>query len=317
MTLAGVKARHAWLDTRMQVIGYQAIASDAGWRQARMLLGEAVKQVVQHFQMQPPDVLEITDKGLQGIQPKKTNSTSNGSSSNNSARRTQQTTATTRMDVDEAPPDYETLLMSSTARTSHGVAPELPPIPTVIEELEGLSRQELDDLLQDGLSLMDFCNKLPIMQEMQTICMSTLDVNVRQANEHLKEKKPVLDALRSEVSKLHKELLEKVEEFRELEKKQDELYMKLSNSRETRALSPANEKSLAIRELTKGKKQAFEESEQLADEWLEEEYYDVNDFVKKFMEKRKVHHLQAAKVELLQFNNITTVTPKDDDVDES
>jgi len=68
MTLVGLSARHSWVDSRMKVVGYLPIQNDDAWRNSKMLLAEAVNAVVRQFQLQPPQILQITDKGLQLIQ---------------------------------------------------------------------------------------------------------------------------------------------------------------------------------------------------------------------------------------------------------
>jgi hypothetical protein len=57
-----------------------------------------------------------------------------------------------------------------------------------------------------------------------------------------------------------------------------------------------------MRQLAKAKKEAFDESEQMAEDWLEEGG-DVKDFLDCFLEKRMVHHVRAAKLELLQYSD--------------
>ena len=56
----------------------------------------------------------------------------------------------------------------------------------------------------------------------------------------------------------------------------------------------------AIEELTKAKKEAYRESEELADEWVESGGENVSDFVKQFMEVRMLYHTRAAKAERLE-----------------
>jgi hypothetical protein len=59
---------------------------------------------------------------------------------------------------------------------------------------------------------------------------------------------------------------------------------------------------LVLRELNKAKKEAFDESEVLAEDWLEEGAPNVDLFVHEFLEKRILHHERAAKMELLERN---------------
>ncbi len=91
------------------------------------------------------------------------------------------------------------------------------------------------------------------------------------------------------VTGLQKQLEQKVKAFQELEQQQNAL------------IAPPDTRDI-IRQLAKAKKQAFDESEQMAEDWLEEGG-DVKDFLDCFLEKRVVHHVRAAKMELLQYNN--------------
>lgn len=68
MTLVGVIAQHSWLDTRMRITGYQPISSESSWTSSGLKLGTAVNAVVQHMQLNPPEVIQITDDSLQRIQ---------------------------------------------------------------------------------------------------------------------------------------------------------------------------------------------------------------------------------------------------------
>jgi len=85
MTLAGVKARHPWLDSfDKRITGYEPLQSESSWKMSGLLLGKAVTAVVQHMQLNPPQILEITDKGLAAIQPNGGAASSGRPSSSNS-----------------------------------------------------------------------------------------------------------------------------------------------------------------------------------------------------------------------------------------
>jgi len=289
MTLAGVKARHDWLDQRMRVTGHPPVLSDAAFRDAKITLGAAVHEVIKHFQLEPPQVLEVTDAGLRAIQ--KPGSVANRQKPSNGSRANQQfpshppqvnSASQHSSGATDAPPDYETLLQ----------VPEIdmPPIPKYFEELDQLSREELDRLLENEIEFLAFCNKLPVMQTIQTISMATVKENVEQAETNLKSEEE-LNQLYKEVSGLEKELAEKVTAFQKLEKEQDGI------------CAPPDKKKI-MRDLTKAKKQAYDESEQIAEDWLDDgDGSAVSQFIKEFLDKRKVHHVRAAKLELLQHDS--------------
>jgi hypothetical protein len=291
MTLAGVRARHSWLDSQMRVTGYSVINSQDAWSQALLLLGPAVHQVVTHLQLNPPEILEITDAGLRSIQPKQ---------SQQNHQRQQQPPAAAAANTHfpsrpphyagetnhsvsamDAPPDYESLL----------AVPEIdmPKIPTEFEQLESLTREELEELLEgDELEFMAFCNKLPVSRTIQSIAGSVVDKNADMARANLNHEEE-LNQLHTSVTALQKKFESKVKAFQELEQKQDAL------------IAPPDARQI-MRDLARAKKQAMDQSEQAAEDWLEQGG-DVDDFLNDFLKKRKVHHVRAAKLELLQYNN--------------
>jgi hypothetical protein len=286
MTLAGVRARHSWLESpSMRVTGYSVINSQDEWNQAFLLLGPAVHQVVTHLQLNPPEILEITDAGLRSIQPKShpNPAVHAASAATSFPRRPPQYAGATNHSVSamDAPPDYESLLATPDI--------DMPKIPTEFEELEPLTREELEELLQgDELEFMGFCNKLPISHTIQSIASSVVDENAVMARANL-DREEELNQLHTKVTGLQQQLEKKVKAFQELEQKQNTL------------IAPPDTRHI-MRQLAKAKKQAFDESEQMAEDWLEEGG-DVKDFLDCFLEKRRVHHVRAAKLELLQYNN--------------
>jgi hypothetical protein len=287
MTLAGVQARHSWLDSQMRVTGYSVVNSQDAWNQACLLLGPAVHQVVTHLQLNPPDIMEITDTGLRSIQPKsqsvqKVAATPSAAASAFPQRPPQYAGATHHsVSAMDAPPDYESLLE----------VPEMdmPVIPTEFEQLEPLTREELEELLQgDALEFERFCHKLPVSDTIQSIASSVVDENAAMARSNL-DREQELNQRHTTVTALQKQLETKIKAFQALEEKQNA------------AIAPPDTRHV-MHQLNKAKKQAFDESEQMAEDWLEEGG-DVTKFLDGFMEKRKVHHLRAAKLELLQYDD--------------
>jgi len=68
MTLVGIRAVHPWIDSKMRVIGYDAIRSDVAFVASGILLAKAVNDVVRHFQLHRPQQLVIVDAGLLKLQ---------------------------------------------------------------------------------------------------------------------------------------------------------------------------------------------------------------------------------------------------------
>lgn len=285
MTLAGVKVRHPWINdttsSAMRITGYDPIQSDRAWKDSNLLLGAAVHDVVKHFQLNPPQILEITDNGLQSIQTKK--------KSNGSRTPTRTPISFSAQDDihcnndDDAPPSYNVVAESTPA-------PEvpMPRVPLHYPETGDLSREKLDELLCDELEFKAFVHRLKVFDEIFTIGSSRLDENFILANKNL-EKETEWKVLKSEVKGLNKTFKSKLDRYTKLEEKQN-------------SICAPPDKLFTLRKVHKAKKEAFDESEILAEEWVDDGG-DVDDFCKRFLERRKVHHMRAAKMELLQNNH--------------
>ncbi|CAB9499002.1 Modifier of rudimentary (Mod(r)) protein [Seminavis robusta] len=284
MTLAGVRGRHSWLDSKMRITGYAPIQSDDAWRSSRILLGAAVHEVVKHMQLEPPEIVEITDAGLRSIQAnRKNNGSSTRSSTASSAAvgRSAHSSASQQQSASsDAPPEYSSVLL------------DMPEIPRQIPELDALTREELDQLLEDELEFTSFINGLPIFDKIQSTANDVLDENSKKATANL-EKEEKVKTLHKEVTELKTKLEGKLEHFATLEQKQDAL------------CAPPDKKDI-LRQLAKAKKESFHVSEQLAEGWVEDGA-NVDGFVREFVEKRNIHHIRAAKMERLQFASAKNV----------
>lgn len=270
MTLVGVRATHEWLDSRMRVTGYSQIQSDTSWQSSGMLLGAAVHQVVQHFQLQPPNLIEITDAGLKRLQSNLAGGPNNSMGSNTSSRRHSSTTSA------DAPPDYESLFS----------IPEMPEIPSNFDDcFQGMSKEDMEQLLDNELDFLTFACTLPEYKKLQELGSSVLDENVETAESNLMEQER-LQELHASVSSLQESLQSKLTAFEVLETQQNKL------------CAPPDTQ-LAMKRLQKAKKQAMDESEAFAEEWVDDGG-NAKDFIKEFMEKRQLHHVRAAKIERLQ-----------------
>jgi ESCRT-I complex subunit VPS37 len=301
MTLAGVRVKHPWVDSSngrsMRIVGYPPIQSEKSWKESNILLGAAVHAVVKHLQLNPPQLFEITDKGLQSIQSKQQQQHQhnkqqqqqqhNGNNGNRIttpnriiARSTDNSSL--RSDNDDAPPSYN-ILASSTP------APEvpMPTVPNKYPQVENLSREQLDSLMDDELEFVTLVHKLDVYDDIFSRGSSRLNENVKLANENL-EQETKLRALQNDAKELHQILQSKLDDFSKLEARQN-------------SICAPPDKTATIRKLTKAKKEAFDESENLAETWVEEGGMNVDDFCKQFLEKRTIHHMRAAKMEILKY----------------
>jgi Modifier of rudimentary (Mod(r)) protein len=299
MTLAGVSARHPWLDRQMRVIGYPAIASDQAWKDSRLLLGTAAKEVIQHLQVSPPEIVQILDEALKVIQKAKPQPSSTTTDLRQPPQQQQQRRYSATPSTMDAPPDYETFVNDVPSM-------EMPSIPMYFDELDDRDLPQLNQLISDETLFLQFCKSLSVTKTIQKINTSVIVDNADMARQNL-QKRHDLQLLYGEVVELQQKVKQKVASFQELERQQD-------------ALCAPPDPMIVMRLLAKAKKEAFDESERIAEDWLEtstaitttppaadgsssttiNQSSGVDAFVKSFMEKRKVHHLRAAKMEVLR-----------------
>jgi hypothetical protein len=293
-TLHGVRATHDWLDIRMKVIGYSPILSDASWKTSNLRLGDAVYAVIHHFQLNPPTVMEITDVNLKRLQE----------SLNGDAAR--------RIENQSAPPAYRRPnepMHVSNGRENHRLVQSMgnvsmqqqspdevtdeevhtliPAIPSSFPQLESMTMSQVKDLLDNESSFEDF-----IQQTSEVATLNELKQSIMSAN---------VDA--AEANLLHREKVER--QTAELDSLGDDLQMKLEQfnklDQERVALTSPPDLNATIKYLNHVKKEAYRQSEAIADDWVESGG-DVGDFVKKFMEKRALYHTRAAKAERLSMS---------------
>lgn len=284
MVLSGVKVKHPWIESTRgtKVTGYSAIQSESSWKQSGLLLGAAVHEVVKHLQLNPPEILEITDKGLLSLNKGRRS----GKKSKSPIRKMVSKPTSTKQD---APPDYDIFVAGSGNNDNFnpGPAPEMtmPTVPGRFPETEAMEREEIDQKLDDEAEFLAFVHGLPIYQEIQTLSTKYYPKNVELAEQNL-EKESKLKGLYKEVCDLQEQLQEKLKTFQTLEKEQMSL------------CAPPDEKKI-MKKLKRANKEAFEASEDYANEWVEDGGDSVKDFVTHFMKLRKVHHMRAAKMEII------------------
>lgn len=262
MKLVGVEARHSWLDSSMCVTTFGLTERDASqrWRETNLLLGKAVHQVIQHLQLYPPEITAIIDPALEKLQ--KPDSTLRGSSGQ--FRRASSSAST--------PPEVET--------TQPDIHVDIPRIPMRFSEIDELSKEEIRRILDDEDEFEAFINKLDISK--QLVVDHSENVAIAKTNLSNQEK---LRQLHTQAVSLQKELSESIAEYEKQRREYDNIVAK-PDRREV------------IAELNKMKKRAFSASERIADHWLDSKG-DVDEFLSEFLERRKIHHIYAAKADLI------------------
>mmetsp|Transcript_25497 Transcript_25497/g.37811 ORF Transcript_25497/g.37811 Transcript_25497/m.37811 type:complete len:426 (+) Transcript_25497:125-1402(+) len=348
MTLVGVRAVHPWIDSKMKVIGYSNIKSDAIFVQSGLILSKVVNEVVQHFQLNPPKQLVIVDAGLKRLQD---SLTGNANANNNAANQNVNSSANhynqgngasnghaqgygngnryghgygqapssqppaptpvnepPKLEPYKLPPHFTQIITLSTNEQQQQLATlknlELPNAPTYFPEFDSLDRNTMANMIDDPSQLLMVSastntststsfnlSKQSIVQEMEELKFTLMEANSTVAEEHLNSE-PTLVSLQNEVKHLQSSLKDKVELVNELQRRQMELCKPMKMDK-------------IVHKLKKAKKKIFDESEELAYDWLQESGgedggAEVISFLDKFLEVRTVHHVRAAKLERLQ-----------------
>jgi len=295
MSLHGVIATHNWLDIRMRVIGYDPISSDQSWRLSQLKLGDAAYAVIQHFQLQPPSISQITDENLARLQETISGSNSKKSTQNAAAASTTITTTSSGInghigncrvhDHARAHAQRQDQKEAACKVDEEELDSLIPRVPSCFPEIDELSLSELNDLVNNEAVLEKFLDKISEVNTLRELKESIEKSNVDTAISNLALEENV-ESICSEVETLKLDLKLNIEKYRDLDAR-------------IMAMTRPPEIHEARRELNAAKKEAYEESERFADDWVESGGSDVNDFVKRFKEVRMLYHTRAAKVERL------------------
>lgn len=291
MTLAGVRCKHPWVEPqRMRVTGYDPIQSEQAWNECGLLLGNAVHDVVKYFQLNPPQILEFTDRGLESVQSrtKRTSHRSQSPHENGVQNGSHTPPRYAQQQQQQAPPSYDVFAKQTNTppRPTHVPDVPLPAIPHTFPTVDTMERDELDSKLEQEVSFQAYVQALPLYEELQTIRNTKSEETKKLAEENL-SKESQLQELHRTVAAKQKELHEKITTFQVLEKQQNDLCQ-------------PPDKKITLKKLKEAKKEALQKSDEYAEEWIEDGATAVDDFVKQFVELRKVHHLRGAKMEILQ-----------------
>lgn len=141
-------------------------------------------------------------------------------------------------------------------------------------------------MLEDELDFLTFVHKLDTFDKLQSITAKQVDETAELAEQNL-EKESKLKEVHKQVVDLQGELKTKLDNFTKLESEQN-------------VICAPPDVSVTLKALRQAKKEAYDSSEAFAEDWVEDGAPNVDDFVKSFVEKRKVHHMRAAKMEVLQ-----------------
>ncbi|KAL7505653.1 hypothetical protein ACHAWX_000623 [Stephanocyclus meneghinianus] len=294
-TLHGVRASHNWLDIRMRVIGYPPISSDQLWNSSNLKLGDAVYAVIQHFQLNPPSILEITDLNLRRLQESLAGQLNPRRVHNNSAppasqRSDAESIATPNARNNErlavsVEPNH--LRPTPTEKNEDEVSALIPAVPDTFDKIDTMTMSELRQLLDDDSAMDTFVQQTPEVSTLKELKQSIEQSNVTTAKSNVIHKETI-EILLAEVESLRQDLQSKLQRYKQLDESARGM-TRPPNVRET------------IHDLNHAKRDALRDSERVAEEWVESGG-DVGDFVEKFIETRTLYHTRAAKAERLSMS---------------
>ena len=279
----------------MKVIGYPPIISEHSWTNSNLKLGDAVYAVIHHFQLNPPNVMEITDVNLKRLQ-ENLNSSSGGDSnaasrraSNPPAYQTLNDSVTNNQRLTHRPGDTAAMKQSQHELADDEVNALIPSVPTSFSQLESMTMSKVKELLNDESVFESFIQQTSEVAILNELKQSIICANVDTAQANLVYKERI-EQQSSDLNSLHGTLQSKLSKYR-----------KLDDARNESTFTCPPDLSETLKKLNHAKKEAYRESETIADEWVESGG-DVGDFVKEFMETRILYHTRAAKAERLSMS---------------
>ena len=266
---------HPWLSTD----GYCRVVGHAGlnsWGTGSNL-GRVVHEIVAEFCKRPP--LRA------GAQASRRGGASTAQQTNGSQQPSYPTPSSRSSSSGsrDPPPSYEGKQERSVVE-SVGSDTQFSQLPKSYPEVEKLSEEELAKLLDDDIMFSDFCSGISAVSDIEKILDAQLEKNNDVAKRSL-EKEEELSALKDEIKSLRDVLTEKEAGYEQLLNRQRVLLQRSS---------PAQ----LILRVEESCDEIEMESEELADEFLKEDYDGSSkNWIKEFMRIRKVLHRRKAIVQ--------------------
>ena len=164
----------------------------------------------------------------------------------------------------------------------------IPPIPSTFEGINAMTLSEVNAVTEDKALCTSFVENTSGVKTLMELKQSIETANVNIAKSNLKHEEEI-DGLCTEVETLKQDMNTKMQQYRKLDV-------------ERNAITNPPDLQEAIGELNRAKKDAYNESEELAEEWVEAGGENVGDFVNRFCEVRLLYHVRAAKAERLEMS---------------
>ncbi len=163
----------------------------------------------------------------------------------------------------------------------------IPEIPPSIPEFQEMSLPEVKRIAENKAFLDLFVDEMPGVANMRELKSSIEASNVESARVNLARRENI-EALSAEIDTLKQDLSDRVQQYQVLDA-------------ERLAVTQPPQVRDVITDLQRAKRDAERESDNMADRWIEGGGGgdDVEDFVKRFLEVRKLYHTREAKANIL------------------
>eukprot|EP01135_Chromosphaera_perkinsii_P011628 Nk52_evm11s2462 gene=Nk52_evmTU11s2462 len=274
--------RQRWVDTQMYVVGHEKIRN---WN-PHISLGKMVSEILRDFIDHPPQLIGPSER-----------SSMHGTGSDRSSRASLHNYGLPHSNSMPIPPAYgsngslgtqEMPARSPRTSSSNMEAPtviEPPEVPKSFPELEVLSFDELNELLNSEEEFSNFFRKGEIVKNLGNVKDELQANNMELARKNL-EREQELNASKSL-------LLEKNTELQAL------LSALMEKHQNQQSLSNMHTPARVVDNLKISVQEKDEESEDLASRLMDGDI-EVDEFVKQFIGLRKLYHLRQSKLEKIQ-----------------
>jgi len=252
--------QHRIVDQQMQVMP-QAHENLQRWS-SNSQLGKTVFEIAQRFIQDPPKVVQQVQNTYANPNPPYPFGTQNNGQAMN-------------------PPSYGAPIKTATPAVHH--TPQ-PVVPSNFPELDRMTPAELGQMMNDEIEFNRFFEQLPVVQNMMKI-----RDDLRNNNEELARKTLTKE---SEIEKLRGDLQSSAEIIQ-----QQRAAFEVKQQRQQEVMKQFTTPAL-IERLAIASHEAEMESDAMANRFLGGEM-DYKDFIREFMDKRKLFHLRSAKKESL------------------
>jgi len=273
--------QHAIVDSQMFVLA-SAHENLAKWT-VHASLGKTVYEVVQKFMKEPPHILQQSSIAATPA-PQPTFSNTASSKPPPPYGQQQPITAVPQPTPAPAPVPKQAVTGSYQSSNTASTHTPLPVIPSSFPELEAKTPSELSQLLNDEQEFKKFFDALAIVQTMKKVRDDLRSNNEDLAKRNLSREAEV-ETLKRELATRHQIVSEKRTSFDAKFQRQQEIMKQYS--------TPA-----LIAQLGAAAAEAEASSDVLANQFVSGGM-DYKDFVKEFLDKRKLYHLRSAKKESL------------------